>query len=253
MPNFAIKETAFSTITINYSWRTALHRDKGDLVEGFGNIIVLEDPLNKNTYKGGYTGFPQYGIAANIRHGDFMAMNVHEWHCNTEMKPIHKEVYGKWKQNEIDNGWYFNRLSLVCYLREKMIRCKNMDSNKIQLLKKNPKNDNLYNSIKKYDKPHNFSEYFNTLKKIENKIIYQLKKEVINIKIQIKLNILIHEYFNFYIYYLKEFKMFFSLSDKTHILNFYNKIVESYHTKAHNECNNSTLKILEGYKNITIT
>ena len=250
VPNFAIKDTAFSTITINYSWRTALHRDKGDLVEGFGNIIVLEDHLNKNTYKGGYTGFPQYGVAANIRHGDFMAMNVHEWHCNTEMKPRHKEVYGKWNQNEIDNGWYFNRLSLVCYLREKMIRCKSMDSNKIQLLKKNPKNDNIFNSIKKYDKPNNFSEYFNTLKKLENKIIYQLKKYVITTKTQKKLNILIHNYFNFYIYYLKEFKMFFSIREKNHILNFYNKIVKSYHIKAHNECNNSTLNILETYKNI---
>ena len=45
-PNFAIADTAFSTVTINYSWRTALHKDAGDLVDGFGNIIVLEDHEN---------------------------------------------------------------------------------------------------------------------------------------------------------------------------------------------------------------
>ena len=30
-PNFAAADTAFSTVTINYSWRTALHKDAGDL------------------------------------------------------------------------------------------------------------------------------------------------------------------------------------------------------------------------------
>lgn len=235
VPDFAIKNTAFSTITINYSWRTALHRDKGDLVDGFGNIIVLEDHLNKNAYTGGYTGFPQYGVAANIRHGDFMAMNVHEWHCNTEMKPVNNVVQGKWKQNEIDNGWHYNRLSLVCYLREKMIRCKNMDSNKIQLLKKKSQNDGIYNCIKTYHKPGNFNEYFKTLKAIEIKIKYQLNKPLINSKSQIKIDKLIRDYFNFHLYYLHDFKTFFSIKEKKHIYGFYNKIVKSYHIKANKE------------------
>ena len=45
-PEFAIDNTAFSTVTINYSWRTALHTDAGDFRPGFGNIIVLEDHTN---------------------------------------------------------------------------------------------------------------------------------------------------------------------------------------------------------------
>ena len=36
-PEFVIDGTAFSTVTVNYSWRTALHRDKGDFEDGFGN------------------------------------------------------------------------------------------------------------------------------------------------------------------------------------------------------------------------
>lgn len=124
-PNFAIDNTAFSTITINYSWRTALHRDKGDLHDGFGNLIVVEDPTNKNTYDGCYLGFPQYGVCVDVRGGDFLAMDVHQWHANTEFKSVNKVIKGDIKDKDIINGWYFNRMSIVMYLREKMIKCKN--------------------------------------------------------------------------------------------------------------------------------
>jgi hypothetical protein len=106
-PKFNIKNTAFSTVTINYNWRTALHTDKGDLPQGFGNLVVLEE----GKYHGGYTGFPQYGVCVDVRHGDFLGMDVHKFHCNTKITPITKD---------------YSRLSLVCYLREKMIRCKNL-------------------------------------------------------------------------------------------------------------------------------
>jgi hypothetical protein len=110
VPEFNIANTAFSTITLNYSWRTAMHRDRGDYIEGFGNLIVIEDFENPNTYEGCYTGFPQYGVAVDCRSGDFLAMDVHEWHCNTEFISAAS-----------DN---FNRLSVVCYLRNNMIKCK---------------------------------------------------------------------------------------------------------------------------------
>ena len=106
-PKFQIKGTSFSTVTINYNWRTALHTDAGDLPQGFGNLVVLEE----GEYSGGYTGFPQYGVCADVRHGDFLGMDVHKFHCNTEIRPITKN---------------YSRLSLVCYLREKMIRCKHL-------------------------------------------------------------------------------------------------------------------------------
>ena len=103
---YVIDDTAFSTVTINHNWRTALHKDAGDLREGFGNLIVCE----KGRYKGGCTGFPQFKVAIDVRNGDFLAMDVHEWHCNTKIHPIDKD---------------YTRLSLVAYLREKMIKCKN--------------------------------------------------------------------------------------------------------------------------------
>ena len=105
--DFVIGNTAFSTVTINHNWRTALHRDAGDLKEGFGNLVVLEE----GDYEGGCTGFPQFKVAVDCRHGDFLGMDVHEWHCNTKIIPKTKD---------------YTRLSLVAYLRERMEKCKGM-------------------------------------------------------------------------------------------------------------------------------
>ena len=125
VPEFAIKDTAYSTITVNYSWRTAAHKDAGDFEKGFGNLIVIEDHQNPNGYDGAYTGFPQYGVAANVRTGDFMALDVHEYHANTEFRPRGDPIrIGQCSAKDIANEWYFNRLSVVCYLRANMVMCK---------------------------------------------------------------------------------------------------------------------------------
>ena len=117
-PEFQIKNTAFSTVTLNYNFRTANHRDKGDLPEGFGNLLVLEksecEGNNSKIFKGNYLGFPQYGVAVDVRQGDFLAMDVHQWHCNTPLQHSKK----------ILNGGQVGRLSVVCYLRKNMIKCK---------------------------------------------------------------------------------------------------------------------------------
>lgn len=103
-PNFIINDTVFTTITVNKNFRTALHKDKGDCKEGFGNLIVC----SKGSYKKSYTLFPQYGIGIDCREGDFLLMDVHQWHCNA---PIEGDGI---------------RLSFVFYLREKMLKsCNN--------------------------------------------------------------------------------------------------------------------------------
>lgn len=107
-PNYQIANTAYSTITLNYDWRTACHKDKGDLEEGFGNLIVLEKAKSGHSectgFTGGFLGFPRWGIAVDVRQGDFLAMDVHEWHCNTPIQGT-------------------GRLSIVAYLRKGMIKC----------------------------------------------------------------------------------------------------------------------------------
>lgn len=99
-PEFVIKDTIFTTVTVNRNFRTALHRDYGDFRQGFGNLVIVSE----GDYEGGYTMFPQYGVGVDCRGGDFIAMDVHEWHCNSEIK-------GEGK-----------RFSFVFYLREKMLK-----------------------------------------------------------------------------------------------------------------------------------
>ena len=171
-PNFAIKNTAFSTVTINYSWRTALHRDAGDFMDGFGNLIVIEDTENPNKYKGSYTGFPQYGVAANVRTGDFLAMDVHEWHSNTEFKNLSKNTTGGAKENDVNNDWHYNRLSIVCYLRNKMIRCKNMKDEQYGS-SQNDNNEVSTINTKELDK-------LNTINNLEKEIFEKLPSGFIN-------------------------------------------------------------------------
>ena len=103
---------------------------------GFGNLIVLEknkcltntindkskETQSKKTkdvysYQGGYLGFPKYGICVDVRQGDYLAMNVHEWHCNCKM------ICGCPRKEKCKNKNHFGRLSLVCYLRKGMIKC----------------------------------------------------------------------------------------------------------------------------------
>ena len=130
--DFTINDTCFSTITVNYSWRTGCHRDKGDYEDGFGNLIVCEDSDNPNHYLECYTGFPQYKICFNVRQGDFLAMDVHEWHCNTDFKAISEPIaYNNFKEIDFNNNWFYNRMSMVCYLRNNMINCTKRNNIKI--------------------------------------------------------------------------------------------------------------------------
>jgi hypothetical protein len=135
-PKFRIDDTAFSSVTINRNFRTALHMDDGDFREGFGNLSVIE----RGKYSGGYTIFPRYKIGFNVRTGDYIAMNVHEYHCNTEMVETkeQKEYNKSLPQIHFEDPTTgtlgidkkFTRISFVCYLREKIINCKSSESQK---------------------------------------------------------------------------------------------------------------------------
>jgi hypothetical protein len=98
---FHIADTAFTTVTTNINFQTAVHTDKGDDSEGFGNLVVIEH----GKYKGGETCFPQYGIGVDVRTGDVLYMDVHQPHANL---PIELESEDA------------KRLSIVCYLRRRI-------------------------------------------------------------------------------------------------------------------------------------
>lgn len=135
-PLLNITDTAFSSVTINRNFRTALHMDDGDFKQGYGNLSVLE----RGKYHGGFTLFPQYGIGFNVRSGDFLAMDVHQWHCNTELyeteedKKFNKQL-PRIHKDDIETGTLgaekpYDRISFVCYLREKLRQCKMNETRK---------------------------------------------------------------------------------------------------------------------------
>ena len=104
-PDFTIRGTSFSTITLNRSWSTAVHQDKGDLREGLGVIAVL----HSGEYQGCYLTFPQYRVALDLRTGDVALADFgREWHGNT---PI------------VGTPDTYVRLSLVFYYRAGMRAC----------------------------------------------------------------------------------------------------------------------------------
>jgi hypothetical protein len=103
-PSFLVPETVFTTITVNKTFRTAAHRDAGDFTNGLSNLLVLS---NNGNYSGGYLILPEVRVAVNVRPGDLLLVNNHEYiHGNT---PIVLEDESA------------ERISLVCYLREKML------------------------------------------------------------------------------------------------------------------------------------
>lgn len=104
-PAFVVPETPFTTITVNKSFRTAAHRDAGDLGEGFSNLSVL---TNGKHYSGGYLVLPEFRVAVNVRPGDLLLIANHTGiHGNT---PIVLEEEGA------------ERYSVVCYFREDILK-----------------------------------------------------------------------------------------------------------------------------------
>jgi hypothetical protein len=95
---FRIANTCFTTITTNVNFRTTIHKDKGDDMDGFGNLVVMEE----GKYNGGETCLPQFGVGVDVRSGDILLMDVHEWHGNLPIEEVTPDA---------------KRLSVVCYLR----------------------------------------------------------------------------------------------------------------------------------------
>lgn len=103
-PAWIIKNTAFSTITINRDWQTAIHQDSGDLREGFGVMAYLQ----KGQLSGGYLVLPRYRVAVKLESRDVLLFDVHEWHGNTEFTKLSPDA---------------ERITCVFYYREKLLRC----------------------------------------------------------------------------------------------------------------------------------
>lgn len=103
-PEWVIPGTSFTTVTVNKNWQTAVHQDKGDYREGFGNLVALR----KGRYTGGHFVVVKWGVGFDLQNGDILLADVHQWHGNTPINKIDAKAI---------------RLSLVMYYREKMMIC----------------------------------------------------------------------------------------------------------------------------------
>ena len=105
-PKFLISDTVFTTLTINHNWRTAGHRDAGDLNAGFSNISGVG-----KGWKGYTFTLPEWKVGVNLQPGDLLLVNNHGGiHSNTEPE-----------------GEDNDRLTIVAYFREKMVNLKSWD------------------------------------------------------------------------------------------------------------------------------
>lgn len=113
-PAWVVPGTPFSTITVNNTYPTGVHTDKGDLDAGFSTIACLR----RSPYIGGHLVFPEYRVAVDMHHGDLILMDAHQYHGNTAL------VCGCGRE---PNGWCetcgAERISVVSYFRSKITEC----------------------------------------------------------------------------------------------------------------------------------
>ncbi len=103
--DWVIPESTFTTVTVNKNFQTAVHKDAGDLHDGFGVMSCLRN----EKYEGGNLCFPEYRVALSMGNGGLCLADVHEWHGNTPLRNLRVG---------------YERITLVFYYREHMIHCK---------------------------------------------------------------------------------------------------------------------------------
>lgn len=123
-----IKDTPFTTITVNNSYPTGVHTDAGDLDAGFSNLAVIR----RGNYSGGIFTFPEYRVGVDMQDGDLLLMDAHQWHGNTPITcnvcgnpmPVWRQAGTMIKADETAHDLCGSeRISIVCYYRTKMADC----------------------------------------------------------------------------------------------------------------------------------
>lgn len=112
--NYVLGDTAFSTITVNKNFRTAVHQDAGDHPEGFGNLFVYRE----GEWRRGYFVLPEWGIGVDMQNRDMLFVDVHRLHGN-DIAEVNGELMDFTEFGE-DNL----RISFVLYYRTGLRTCK---------------------------------------------------------------------------------------------------------------------------------
>lgn len=117
-PAWVVPGTPFSTITVNNTYPTGVHKDQGDLETGFSTIATLR----RGPYTGGQLVFPAWRVAVDMQDGDLILMDAHDWHGNVLITcACGRQANGPCA----DCG--AERISVVSYFRTKIADCGSPD------------------------------------------------------------------------------------------------------------------------------
>ena len=112
--DWVIPGTPFTTITVNNTYSTGVHTDAGDLEAGFSTLAVAR----RGDYQGGHLVLARYRVAVDMRDGDLLLFDAHEWHGNQAITCAHAEGQ---LAKACPEGC--ERISLVSYFRTKVAGC----------------------------------------------------------------------------------------------------------------------------------
>ena len=118
--DWIVPGTPFTTITVNNTYSTGVHKDSGDLAEGFSCLAVMR----RGHYTGGRLCFPEWRVAVDAHDGDLLLMDAHDWHGNTELRCAHGH---KEMEAAACESCQAERISVVAYYRQKMTECGSYD------------------------------------------------------------------------------------------------------------------------------
>lgn len=113
-PDWVVRGTPFTTITVNNTYPTGVHTDKGDLDKGFSTIFALR----RGEYSGGTFVFPEFRVAVDLQDGDLILMDAHQYHGNTAIVCACGE-----KRTAYCDACGAERISVVSYMRTAMTKC----------------------------------------------------------------------------------------------------------------------------------
>jgi hypothetical protein len=113
-PDWVVPGTPFTTVTVNNTYPTGMHQDKGDLDKGFSTIFTLR----RGSYTGGVFMFPEFRLGVDLQDGDLILMDAHQWHANSAITCACDKRITRYCE---DCG--AERISVVSYMRTNMVRC----------------------------------------------------------------------------------------------------------------------------------
>jgi hypothetical protein len=107
-PDFVIPGTVFTTLTVNKNFRTACHKDAGDLPEGISCMSLIRE----GKFEGAHLVFPDFRVAVRLDTFDLIIFDPHEFHGNTKLIPMSEN---------------YTRCSIVYYFRDGIKHCGRAD------------------------------------------------------------------------------------------------------------------------------